>query len=176
MAAAWRERAYQFYSKKQRWGLDVDWEGDGLIRLVAKDQQYLANRDSIVRLLMNLDKALEHDDDEDEGDGLEKEAIEAQRQFLCEMVDYDKAIQMFKCAEAFTKKHALGREPDLWEVEAFVDTIPGETLRRALEISPRRAYKGNRKPPKWRADVSKVMSLAYLALAAHQGISGHDSK
>ena len=151
-----------------KFGMLEDLEGSGLIEALAKDADYLVDRDDILKLVAvreSLDSSVE------EKDTAVEELKKAQRKFLTstQCLDFGYVRDAFAKVSQFTERHCK-KDPSREEVRSFLKILgEGEAgdMRKALGITSEKKFKESTlRPRAWPQDVSRLITVIFLAYAA----------
>ena len=141
-------------------GLLSELEGYGLLRYFTLGEAYLLNHEEVFEAIKAVDEAkgLEAKSE------AEARACEMQRTVLCNQIfDFPVMVHIWEQTQHFALKFSGVREPTREDLLAYISLIVPE-LQYALGITSSEEVEALKiKPRTWRKDVSKILTVAYLA-------------
>ena len=154
---AWISKAETFDANVHGWGLRDDLQPGQLLRKSMQYETLFGNRKQMIKIAEMI-ATLAKDDNQIDRKGLEESLNLAEKDLLRRVCDEHTAATAFLAAVDFATTFK-SKEPNAKVIVHLMEQIP-EILRDVCEVTPIEKYVKIKGLP-WKADISKVLSLAY---------------
>ena len=142
--------------------IDSGLEAFGALSLLAQHPNYLTNKEDVLHLLWEHENAA---DDSAKAEFAQR-CSALQKLVLKEQVmDFATANLMWSKCVAFTQKHYRA-EPSKEQLRQFLALVNDKDLRDALGLMPEEKFGGKLRPRGWSADITRLITITYLAYTA----------